>query len=412
MFANTLNGTTTTCCLAPACGAVPTVDTVPGVIAVSSKGCLSLIQTDSKIASYQINQNTCCLSPCCDVTFPVTCAGAVVCGEVLQSQQALAYSPDGKCLLAADAGSNNLSIFKVKDNCCLCKSKSLTVNAPSSLAFSPTTCCLFVGEQGYPIASYSVSNCKARFNSFTTENKFLSPILAISADGTCLAVIDGGTVYLYCVNVCDDCSLCCKPTSQVKLPGWIPTSLAFSPDGSCLVVTSSGSADNAIYTFCVTNCHIIPSGSGIFCSSKPNGTGSNPVQAVFSPVSASTSPTSWCLAVAYQTSLYDRNGIVQLFTVASDTCTFSASSTLYDPESTLNNDQMDVPGRSVAFSPNGSCLFFVTQYNIWSYNVVSCPSSEKSSTEVKETSSSDDNKIFMYGAGIAAVGLFGWMLTR
>ena len=269
IFAGTLNGSE--CCVSLACGSTPTLDTVPGAIAVSSQGCLSLIQKDSKIASYQINQASCCLSPCCDVSFPVTCVGPLVCNEQFSSQQAIAYSPDGKCLVAVDSGSNNLSIFKVNKDCCLCKSKSLTVNAPSALAFSPTTCCLFVGEQGSQIASYKVSNCKARFNSFTTENKFFSPIFAISPDGTCLAVLDNNTVYLYCVNVCDDCTLCCKPTSQaqVTIEGttWNRTALAFSPDGTCLVVASSGSGvQNQLFSFCVTNCHIIPQTSTIYCS--------------------------------------------------------------------------------------------------------------------------------------------------
>ncbi len=237
MFASTLNSAPETCCLTPACGAVPTVDTVPGVIAVSSKGCLSVIQKDSKIAAYQINPSSCCLTPCCDVTFPVTCAGPVVCGQQQQSQQALAYSPDGKCLAAVDSGSNNLTFFKVKDDCCLCKPKSFQVNAPSTLAFSPNDCCLFVGEQGSQIATYNVSQCKARFKSFTGENSFISPTFALSADGTCLAVIDQGTVYLYCVNSCD-CSLCCKPTSQIHIDNWNPVSVAFSPDGACLVVIS------------------------------------------------------------------------------------------------------------------------------------------------------------------------------
>ncbi len=302
-----LNGSQ--CCLTSACGALPTVDTVPGAIAVSSKGCLSLIQTNSKIASYKITENSCCLTPCCDVVFPVTCTGPIICGQQAPSQQALAYSPDGKCLVAIDSGSNNLSIFGVKNDCCLSKQKSLKVNLPSTVAFSPNSCCLFVGEQDSQIAAYTVSKCNARFKSFTGQNTFFSPKFAMSSNG-CLAVIDSGTLYLFCSNTCDDCALCCKPTAQIQISGWNPTSAAFSPDGGCLAVTSA----NYVYTFCIQGCHVIPGPEGtINCSLFGNGIGLQPVQAVFSPSQISSG--IWCLAVAYQSSTGTGNGLVTLFEV-------------------------------------------------------------------------------------------------
>ncbi len=44
----------------------------------------------------------------------------------------------------------------------------------------------------------------------------------------------------------------------------------------------------------------------------------------------------------------------------------------YDPEYDFNNHATNVYGRSVAFSSQGDCLFFVTQNNIWSYQVTAC----------------------------------------
>lgn len=404
------------CALTPGCGPLATQDTVTGAIAVSSKYCLSLIQTDSKIASYSINQTTGCLTPCCDVVFPVTCVGPVVCGQQQNSEQGLAYSPDGKCLVAVDSGSGTLSTFKVKDDCCLSNQKTVEAYSPTSVAFPANACCFFVGEQGSQIASYTLEKCKARFESYTGQNQFISPQITLSPDGSILGVIDSSTntVYLFCVKECD-CSLSCKPTAEIKISGWNPTSLAFTPDNSCLAVTSTGSS-TAVYTFCLQNCHVIPSAGDYFCSSIGLGPYlENPIQAVFSPVpAAGISPTTWCLAVAYQRNSSTNNGTIQLYTVTpSDSCLITFISPSYDPEgNTLGNS--GVLGRSIAFTPNGDGLYFVTQQHIWSYLLGSTAEPVKMDLKdsAKKSPSYDNNKLLMYGAGAAAIGLFGWMLMR
>ncbi len=49
------------CCLVTQIGTTLTPDTVPGGLAASSQGCLSLLQADGNIATYTINQSTCVL---------------------------------------------------------------------------------------------------------------------------------------------------------------------------------------------------------------------------------------------------------------------------------------------------------------------------------------------------------------
>ena len=121
--------------------------------------------------------------------------------------------------------------------------------------------------------------------------------------------------------------------------------------------------------------------------------------------------------MAYETSTTaSTNGIVRLFTVASETCAITASTQpTINPEDTVNGAK-NVNGRSVAFSANGGCLFFVTQNNIWAYEVTLCATSAKSAeaqkSAVNNSEASDHNKLLMYGAGAAAIGLFGWMLSR
>ncbi len=106
----------------------------------------------------------------------------------------------------------------------------------------------------------------------------------------------------------------------------------------------------------------------------------------------------------------DGNGYVQLVTIASLTVRLRRRYSLY-PEYVNGRN---IQARSVAFS--GDCFFFVTQNNIWSYTVAKCPTSapaeKPACSPTADSESYDKNKLFMYGAGIAAVGLFGWMLTR
>ncbi len=82
----------------------------------------------------------------------------------------------------------------------------------------------------------------------------------------------------------------------------------------------------------------------------------------------------------------------------------------YDPEGSVGNS--GVLGRSIAFTPNGDGLYFVTQQHIWPYLVGSTAELVKVDSMDASKGSYDNNKLLMYGAGAAAIGLFGWMLTR
>ncbi len=55
---------TQSCCLVEQVAETATqAPTVLGALAISSQGCLSLLQTNFKIATYQINSSTCALGP-------------------------------------------------------------------------------------------------------------------------------------------------------------------------------------------------------------------------------------------------------------------------------------------------------------------------------------------------------------
>ncbi len=322
------------------------MDTVTRGIAVSSKGCLSLLETNGAIATYKIDCKTCCLTLCGDTPFSITSG----------TSQSLAYSPSGDCLAAADQGSNNVTIFKVEDDCCLCPNGApVCTKAPTTVAFSPVSCCLFLGKANFPPCSFKVKECKPRFKGICVDMPlFVSPQFAASPDGTCLAVIDNNMVQTYSI---DSCTLNCTAVSSLSITS--PTNLAFSPSGSTLIVTCD-TTPATIVSFSVASCSLTQKNT--FTESN----GINPIQVAFNPLDISNNP---CFAVAYQSSQspLSGNGVLGTYTVDSSDNYIICPQNTQDPEPTSTPP---ILGRSVAWSSDGSCIYFVTQKHIWNYSVV------------------------------------------
>ena len=160
-----------------------------------------------------------------------------------------------------------------------------------------------------------------------------------------MAAIDCSTpANILTFRVNSDCSLT-GPLSTQTLFGAV--ALQFSPTNNCLAVIAGRSTQVTCYSFNPTNCTI----------SSPQtipGLGFFPTQAAFSP-------DGNCLAGSFQgTDAAPSTGILEIYSINPNNCapTLVQSCT---PNST------DETGRSEGWSPNGTCLYFVTSANIYAY---------------------------------------------
>ncbi len=112
--------------LTPACTSPVSSDPLTGAIAVSSNNCLSIAQSNGTIASYTIDTTSCCLTPCCDVSFAFSAA---------YGSTALSYSPDGSCLAISNSNSCKVTLFPVGCDCCLSKGNTFRTQSPTGLVF-------------------------------------------------------------------------------------------------------------------------------------------------------------------------------------------------------------------------------------------------------------------------------------
>lgn len=333
----------TVCCLSPVSTTATPSDIVPGLVAISPSGCLTvgLVQQppSTLIATYAINPANCTLGAAningLDGTeFPV----------------ALTYTPSG-CLTVAgfkDPLQGSEIIPATVNSSCVVNFNYFTTNMAVLSSLAATDSCIVVadctGTQTIPWRT-PITHC-VQGNLGPSNLPGLNQV-TFSPDGSCLAAIDCTTpnpnVNTYSVVNCTTFNL----VSSISVPG--ANSLVFSPDGGCLVVTST---TNTVTSFSVSDCGLT------LQSQVSTGNGTGPVQASFSP-------DGTCVAVANAGNTV-AGGTLDIYSVSS-TCGLSLVNQII-PSATET-------GRGVAWTPVsvGNCLYFVTNANIYSYAFTATP---------------------------------------
>ncbi len=337
----------------PTCTIPVTSDPVTGAIALSVNNCLAIAQSNGTIATYSYNQTvSCCLTPCCDVSFAINAA---------YGNTGLSYSPDGSCLAVSNSNSCKVTLFPVNCDCCLGKGNTFRTQSPTDVIFCSNNS-LFVGKENSTIADFKVNNCKAKFEVSEGQTVLQAPTsFAISLDGSCLALIDNNYIYTFSI---DNCSLTCQPVSKVGVPSvpapFNPSSLAWSPDNACLLVIDT--IHDTVYSFCVSNCHVSATSSAAIVVPTV------PVQAAFFPTKLVDD--TYCFAVASQKS-GTNSGAISIGTVSTTTICCAIPTLTIPPAFTSPSGAL---GRAIAWSPSG-CLFYVDQNNIYTFTMSTSPKS-------------------------------------
>ena len=332
---------TQSCCLVEQVAETATqAPTVLGALAISSQGCLSLLQTNFKIATYQINSSTCALGP-----VQLTTSDLI---------SGLTYSPSGSCLLTFSPNpplGPSVQLFSSGAGCTLSVIPAFIptpgVNSVAISSSSPN--CVTVGGCSGSYTGTLNSTCGLSLSTAPTPNAPAFKKVAYSPNGSCLAAIDcSGNVNTYSVG--SDCSL--TPVSSVA-SSVVPNAvdLAFSPNGSCLVVLNV-LPPNGLSSFPVTGCSI-PSAP---VSNAFVGVGLTPIQLSFSPDGS-------CIAVAYEANEVGDYGALEMYSFDSTNCALTAVQACLPNQSEL--------GRSGGWSPVGDCLYFVTVGHIYTFTRVS-----------------------------------------
>ncbi len=336
------------CCLVTQVGTTSTPDTVPGGLSISSQGCLSLLQTNSNIATYSINQTTCGLEAILPLT-PFTLSA--------MGPSGLSYSPDGNCLLAFDGGEGIVQPFSSSD--CILS----TAGLPPFFAFNVNSVaisslkCVTIGTCASP-GTGTLVNCNLSITNFPN---FAFSKVAYSPNGTCLAAIDcSGNVHTFSVNSSDCTLTLVSSVASSMVPNAVD--LAFSPNGSCLVVLSSNLVLSRVSSFSVTGCTI---------PATPTSSATSSIG--FLPTQISFSPDGTCLAVANEANqIFGIGGVLDIYSIDPTNCGLALV------QFCLNGET----GRAVSWSPvvGSNCLYFVTNGHIFTYSRVPQPVATLSAT--------------------------------
>jgi YVTN family beta-propeller protein len=215
-----------------------------------------------------------------DVTSPAAVAAAQV--AVGSGPQAVAFSPDGRKLYVASAGS--VTLLSAVTNGVIVPNATLPNTAPavgSGIVASPDGRRVYVtaGAAGVvamdaaliqPIAAESISGFTA-----ASSGPFSAQSLAVSPDGTMLYVadnLDGGVVRLIALASATYVS------SSAFGAGLVPVAVAASPDGSKLLAAVEDPTRSTADFIAVLDPH-----SGALRSSITLGTGAAPAAIAFSP---------------------------------------------------------------------------------------------------------------------------------
>ena len=262
-----------------------------------------------------------------------------------------AYSPDGSCLAVSNFVTSDISIFSVNQITGAITLIGAPVPSggfqPIGIAYSPNGTCLavanefdtvpFTGTGNVSIFTVNTATCAITMLG-TVITGILNPITVdYSPNNRCLAVtnfdVSGGpgTVSIFSVD-----PVTCSITSigaPVNTGDFQPTSVAYSPNGSCLAVTNSallgtGSGSVSIFSVDSTTCSITQIGS-------PIATGGN------KPIDLSYSPDGNCLAVVNTFS-----DTMMLFHVNTETCEIT-------PTNLIATGSFPI---GVSYSPDNHCL--------------------------------------------------------
>ncbi len=236
------------------------------------------------------------------------------------------------------------------NNCSLSPMPPFPAFGGNSIAISSLNC-FTAGRCGGDFTG-TLFNCTLNATNF--PNVRFSKV-AYSPDGTCLAAIDCSTptnVLTFSIN--PDCTLSSSPVSTQPLAGAVD--LAFSPTSNCLVVVSATSPNFISH---VTSYSFDPKTCSISSPQTVTGVGVQPTQLSFSP-------DGNCIAVANESNQVAdapsqaEEGVLEIYSINSATCSLALVQTC-----TPNSSEL---GRSVGWSPNGNCLYFVTNANIYAYS--------------------------------------------
>ena len=246
----------------------PPFPSIPGAVAVSPQGCLSLMAFHGTLVSYEINS-------ACNLVGP-TYSNAIFSSTGLYG---LTYSPDGSCLIAfgeSPTGGPSVAFLSSLPGCTFSSPLYTGVTFATAVAASSSCVTVAQGTNAYALSGLLV-NCDSSLSNTLTGQNFNNA--AYSPDGSCLAVLTtSGTVATF--PILSECTLgIIQPGISVANA----VDLAFSPDGSCLVVLQGDPADQ-VSSFSVTDCML-----------------SGPISTVStdnSPTQISFSPSGQCFAVA------------------------------------------------------------------------------------------------------------------
>ncbi len=287
------------CCFVTQMGATPTPDTVPGALAISSKGCLSLLQTNGEIFTYPINQTTCGLGP---IALPVPFPASTT------VPSGISYSPSGNCLLAfIDGPAGTVQPFS-SSNCTLSSTGLIPFQGSgiNSVAISSING-VTIARCSSPLIG-TLLNCalEVEIANFSFKK------VAYSPDGGCLAAIDCSMptkILTYKVNA----NFTLTPVSTETLAG--ATDLEFSPMGDCLAVVRALPPD---FLSRVTSYSFNPGDCSISSPQGVAGVGFRPTQLSFSP-------DGNCIAVATESSHITpiAEGILEIYSVDSTNCSLA-----------------------------------------------------------------------------------------
>lgn len=208
-------------------------------IAYSANGCLAAVTSTS-------NNNVSIFPPSnslCGLGAPVTTLISTN-----PTSLNLAFTPSGSCLAISSRKENVINFFKVINTCNLQMAPiPIPVTNPSKLAFSADGACLAAingtsGTSNNILSVYSkIDTPQCIFSnvpvtSFTGNSQSHFTSIAFSPDN-CLALLDSGNKL---IHIFKDCSLT-TIGGPVSLPSEITgsSSLEFSPDGNCLAVLTT-----------------------------------------------------------------------------------------------------------------------------------------------------------------------------
>ena len=170
----------------------------------------------------------------------------------------VAFSPDGSLLAAADGGNDTVSVFSVGGSGALTAVSGSPFStgggsAPSWVAFSPDGSLLAVADTGasvHAVSMFSVGGGGALTpvsgSPFSTGGGSVPESVAFSADGSLLVVADEGIDRLSVFTVAGGGTLTAASGSPFAT-GSSPTSVAFSPSGGWVADTNI--ANNSVSVF-------------------------------------------------------------------------------------------------------------------------------------------------------------------